>query len=109
MAKKKRKKGWLSTMMSGTNGDASSKRFFGGIGLMIMHAIGIFSVISYPDSHWIGELLITLTVTDTGLLGVSVFEKERPSTTILRTRGRAKQSPVPDNPDIEEEYDETEG
>lgn len=93
-------------MMSGANGDASSKRFFGGIGLMLMHAVGIFSVIAYPESHWIGELLITLTITDAGLLGVSVLEKERPSTTMMRTKNMTEEgSQVPDNPDEDEEND----
>lgn len=79
MSKPKNRQGWLWNMLSGTNGDISSKRFFGGVGLCIMHFIAIFSVLMYSDSHWIGELLITLTITDTGLLGVGVFEKERKS------------------------------
>lgn len=68
---------WFISMLSGTDGNVSSKRFFGGVGLSVMHGIAIFAVIAYPDSSWIGELLITLTVTDAGLLGVGVFEKDR--------------------------------
>ncbi len=77
MSNPKKKQGWLWNMLSGTNGDISSKRFFGGVGLCIMHVLSILSVLIYPESHWIGELLITLTITDAGLLGVGVFEKER--------------------------------
>lgn len=83
MAKKKnpvvkKRGGWFSNMLSGTNGDISSKRFFGGIGLVVMHIIAVVSVILYPESYWMGELLITLTITDAGLLGVGIFEKVRP-------------------------------
>ena len=77
MPKPKKKQSWFWNMLSGTNGDISSKRFFGGAGLCIMHTLSILSVIIYPESHWIGELLITLTITDAALLGVGVFEKER--------------------------------
>lgn len=80
----KRKRGWFGNMMTGTNGGYSSKRIFGGGGLTIMHLIAIMSVIFYPDSNWIGELLITLTVTDAGLLGVGVLEREKES--VIRKR-----------------------
>jgi hypothetical protein len=79
MSKPKKKQSWFWNMLSGANGDISSKRFFGGVGLCIMHTLSILSIFIYPESHWIGELLITLTITDAGLLGVGVFEKERKS------------------------------
>ena len=77
MLKPKKKQSWFWNMLSGTNGDISSKRFFGGVGLCIMHILSILSVIIQRESHWIGELLITLTITDAALLGVGVLEKER--------------------------------
>ncbi len=63
-------------MMTGINGGISSKRFFGGVGLTILHLIAIYATIAIPESHWIGEYLITLSITDSGLLGVGVLEKK---------------------------------
>lgn len=103
----KKKKSWFMNMLSGTNGDVSSKRFFGGVGIAIMHAIAILSVILFPESHWIGELLITLTITDAGLLGVGVFEKERRSTMMMRLRKEGIKETPPETE--EDELDETEG
>lgn len=92
----KKKKSWFMTMLSGTNGDVSSKRFFGGIGLTIMHMIAVYAVIAIPDSHWIGEFLITLSITDAGLLGVGVLEKPKKKETQV-------------NNIIEESFDDNEG
>lgn len=100
--KQKSKSSWFHSMFFGTNGEMSSKRFFGGIGMIIMHIIAIFAVIRYPESSWIGEILITLTVTDAGLLGVGIFEKERKSRFLQRMKEEGIQTP-------EENYDEREG
>lgn len=102
MARKKR--GWFGNMLTGTNGGYSSKRIFGGFGLTIMHIIAIFSVIFYPDSSWIGEVLITLTVTDAGLLGVGVLEREKES--VIRRRMMEEKRKEKEKEEDEELYEE---
>ena len=71
----KKQKSFFAQMLSGQNGEISSKRFLGSVMLLVLTAAVTVNIFLGEPHEWLGRAIDTLIITAGALVGLGIADK----------------------------------
>ena len=71
----KKQKSFFTQMLSGQNGEISSKRFLGSVMLLVLTAAVTVNMFLGEPHEWLGRTIDTLIITAGALVGLGIADK----------------------------------
>ena len=71
----KKQKSFFTQMLSGQNGEISSKRFLGSVILLVLTAAVTVNIFLGEPHEWLGRVIDTLIITAGALVGLGIADK----------------------------------
>ena len=71
----KKQKSFFTQMLSGQNGEISSKRFLGSVMLLVLTAAVTVNMFLGEPHEWLGRVIDTLIITAGALVGLGIADK----------------------------------
>ena len=71
----KKQKSFFAQMLSGQNGEISSKRFLGSVMLLVLTAAVTVNMFLGEPHEWLGRAIDTLIITAGALVGLGIADK----------------------------------